>query len=84
MTVLNISVPDGLKEFVDAEVSKGRYRSPSEYVSALIKEAQKLKTKRDLESMLLAGLKSGEPVFIKKRYWQNKHGRLAKEPLKNQ
>ena len=77
MTVLNISLPDRLKEFVEAEVSEGRYRTPSEYVSALIKEAKKRKTRQKLEAMLLAGLNSGNPLLVTKRYWENKHRRLA-------
>ena len=82
MTVLNISLPDGLKEFVEAEVSEGRYQTPSEYVSALIKEAKKRKSKQKLEALLLEGLNSGDPLPVTKRYWENKHRRLAKRQTK--
>jgi antitoxin ParD1/3/4 len=78
MTVLNISLSDALKEFVESEISEKGYRTASEYVSALIKEAKKRKAKQRLEKMLLAGLHSGDPVPVTNQYWGSKHRRLAK------
>ena len=40
MTTMNVSLPDELKTFVDAQVSRGDYGSTSEYVRDLIRRAQ--------------------------------------------
>jgi antitoxin ParD1/3/4 len=40
MRTLNVSLPDELKSFVDAQVSRGDYGSTSEYVRDLIRRAQ--------------------------------------------
>jgi antitoxin ParD1/3/4 len=83
MTVLRISLSDGLKEFVEAEVSERGYRTESEYIAALIKEAKKRKAKQKLETMLLAGLSSGDPMPVTEHYWETKHGRLARRRTKS-
>lgn len=55
MTTMNVSLPDELKSFVDAQVSRGDYGSTSEYVRDLIRRAQD----RDrLRSALLEGASS--------------------------
>jgi len=40
MTTMNISLPDSLKSFVDAQVSEGDYTSSSEYVRELLRKEQ--------------------------------------------
>jgi len=57
---MNISLPDPLKDFVDAQISSGRYSSVSEYVRELIREDEKRKAEARLEAMLLEGLASPE------------------------
>lgn len=49
---MNISLPDGLKNFVDRQVSARGYGSSSEYVLGLIRKDQ---DRQDLWEMLLAG-----------------------------
>ena len=34
-----------------------------------------------IEALLLAGLNSGDPLPVTKRYWENKHRRLAKRQI---
>ena len=41
MTTMNISVPDEMKAFVEAEMAQEGYASASEYLRALIRDAQK-------------------------------------------
>ena len=60
MQTMNISLPDPLKDFVDAQISSGRYSSVSEYVRELIREDEKRKAEARLEAMLLEGLASPE------------------------
>ena len=47
MTAMNISLPDELKAFVDAQVA-GRYSTSSEYVRELIRREQDKQKLRDL------------------------------------
>ena len=60
MQTMNISLPDPLKDFVDAQISSGRYSSVSEYVRELIRQDEKCKAEARLEAMLLEGLASPE------------------------
>ncbi len=58
MTTMNISLPDEMKAFIDAQMSEEGYASASEYLRTLIREAQKRKAKDALDAMLLEGLKN--------------------------
>jgi len=60
MQRMNISLPDPLKKFVDAQIAQGRYSSVSEYVRELISADEKRKAKELLEAKLLEGLKDAE------------------------
>jgi antitoxin ParD1/3/4 len=60
MQHVNISLPEPLKEFVDAQIASGRYGSVSEYVRELIREDEKHKAKERLDSLLVEGLTSEE------------------------
>ena len=43
MSTLSISLPEPMKIFVDAEAAAGGYNTTSDYVNALIREAQERK-----------------------------------------
>ena len=60
MQSMNISLPDPLKQFVDGQVSTGRYSSGSEYESELIRADEKRKAEEQLEAKLLEGLSSAD------------------------
>lgn len=60
MQSMNISLPDPLKQFVDGQLSSGRYSSASEYVRELIRADEKRKAQDQLEAKLLEGLSSAE------------------------
>ena len=55
MTTMNISLPDTLKSFVDAQVSERGYGTSSEYVRELIRTDQ---DRRQLRDLLLQGASS--------------------------
>ena len=61
MTSLNISLPEPMKEFIEGEVKRGAYSTPSEFVRELVREAQKRHT-RNQEERLLEALVSGESL----------------------
>jgi antitoxin ParD1/3/4 len=62
MTSLNISLPESLKNFVETEVRKGGYSTPSEYVRSLLRDAQKRSAGERLEALLLEGVRSGKAI----------------------
>lgn len=55
MTTMNVSLPEELKSFVDAEVDAGNYSSTSEYVRELIRRDH---DRRQLKMALLEGARS--------------------------
>ena len=65
MESMNISLPEPLKQFVDGQISTGRYSSASEYVRELIRADEKRKAEEGLETKLLEGLNSPESKLSK-------------------
>lgn len=57
MGTMNISLPDGLRDFVDGQVERGGYGTSSEYVRELIRRDQE---RLRLRSLLLEG--AGSPA----------------------
>lgn len=55
MATMNISLPDALKTFVDAQVAESGYGTSSEYVRELIRKDQ---DRQHLRGLLLAGVSS--------------------------
>lgn len=55
MSTMNISLPEGLKSFVDQQVSTRGYGTSSEYVRELIRKDQDI---QKLRSLLLEGANS--------------------------
>lgn len=60
MATMNISLPDSMKDWVEAQVNTGRYRNASDYVRDLIRRdlgrADKI---TQMQSLVSAGLESG-------------------------
>lgn len=65
---MNISLPEPLKQFVDAQIAAGRYSSVSEYVRELIRDDEKRKAQERLEALLLEGLQ-GEETELTRDDW---------------
>ena len=65
---MNISLPDPLKEFVDDQISEGRYSSVSEYIRELIRGDEKRKAEMRLEALLLEGLESDESELTRQDF----------------
>lgn len=61
MARLNISIPDSLKAWIDAQVESGTYGNASEYIRDLILKDQRRKEAIGvLQSAIDVGVKSGE------------------------
>lgn len=78
MTTLNISLPDSMRAFIDEQIALGGYSTASEYIRDLIRQAQKQAAQEKLDSLLIEGLESGEPIEITDEWWQAKQERLIK------
>ncbi len=74
VTSMNISLPESLREFVDAQVSKGGFSSASEYVRQLIREAQDHAT---VETKLLEAIERGGKGELNADYWRQKDSHIA-------
>ncbi len=55
MTTMNVSLPETLKAFVDAQTEQGGYGSTSEFVRALIRREQ---DRQQLKALLIDGASS--------------------------
>jgi len=75
---MNISLPDPLKQFVDGQISTGRYSSASEYVRELIRADEKRKAEESLEAKLLEGLSSAETELTPEDWKAIRNDALAK------
>ena len=82
VTTLNVSLPESMRSFVDAQVSRGGYTSASEYMRELIREAQKKAAQKALEARLLKNLRSGQPIKLSEDYWNTKFGRVRERAKK--
>lgn len=66
MSTMNISLPEGLKSFVDEQVTARGYGTSSEYVRELIRKDQ---DRQRLRAMLLEGAASAPGRPAKKSYF---------------
>jgi len=60
MATMNVSLPDPMKNWVEAQTRSGRYSNASDYVRDLIRRDQERAGARDeLQKLVTEGLKSG-------------------------
>ena len=60
MATMNISVPDPMKDWVQAQIEGGKYASSSDYVRDLIRKDQKQQYKlMALQAAITLGIESG-------------------------
>ena len=87
MASLNISLPQSLKEYVEAQIERSGYSTPSEYIRTLLRDDQKRRAEDRLEALLLEGLESGESIPVTPEYIERKRKQLierhAKKTKKN-
>ena len=70
MTTLSISLPEALKEFVEEQVSKGGYGTPSEYLGSLIREARARSLGQEIDAKLVEALESGPAAPMTHEDWE--------------
>ena len=68
MATMNISLPDSLREWIDAQVKSGRYATASDYVRELVRDHQEYRLKLAKLNELL---EEGEQSGISDRSWES-------------
>ena len=64
MATMNVSIPDQMREWVEAQLESGLYSNASDYIRDLIRRDQEYKDKREA---LIQALKAGEKSGVSKR-----------------
>jgi antitoxin ParD1/3/4 len=77
METMNIALPESMKHFVQERVTEGGYSSVSEYVRELIRADQKRKVEERIDTLLLEGVESGQPIPVTEAYWEEKKRNLT-------
>lgn len=70
MAIMNISLPEEMKSFIEARMAEEGYASASEYLRSLIRDAQKHQARQELEAKLLEGL-HGPTVEMTREDWDS-------------
>ena len=85
LTTLYISLPRTQREFVETAAARSGCTTTSEYIRRLIHDAQQREVQEELERKLLEGLRSGEPIEVDRKFWddrrrelEQRHGRQKK------
>ena len=65
MATMNISLPDPMRDWVQAQIKVGKYASSSDYVRDLIRKDQEQRDKLAvLQSAITQGLESGAAEYF--------------------
>jgi antitoxin ParD1/3/4 len=64
MKTKEITLPEAMQQFVEAQVIAGDYDCASEYIRDLVRADQKRHAKAQLEEMLLSSINSGDAVDL--------------------
>ncbi len=80
MATMNVSLPEPLKAWVEAQARSGRYSNASDYVRDLIRRDQERAAKMDdLQKLISEGVGSGEAASFDAQAFlaraREKHGR---------
>jgi antitoxin ParD1/3/4 len=73
MATMNVSLPDGLKEFVEAQVAERGYGTSSEFIRELIRREQ---ARTQLRALVVEGMGSGPGSELDEAYFQRLRERI--------
>jgi antitoxin ParD1/3/4 len=69
MTTMNVSLPDEMKSFVETQIAREGHASASDYLTSLIREAQRRQAILELNDKLREGLESGPATVMTREDW---------------
>lgn len=81
MTSLSIDLPEPLKVFVELEAEESGYATASDYIRALIRDAEHRKSEQALESLLSEGLHSTDREAMNDAEWESHKQRCRAQRL---
>ena len=67
---LNITIPSSLDAWIEREVARGGFGTPSEYIRHLLRKAQVEWTAESIDAANIQGEKSGRAVAMTARDWE--------------
>jgi antitoxin ParD1/3/4 len=74
--MMNISLPEQIKAFINEQAGAAGF-TVSEYIYRLVlREQERMVQQKRVESLLLDGLESGEPIEVTEEWWEQKYGQL--------
>ena len=74
MATMNVSLPDALKDFVEAQVNEHGYGTSSEFVRTLIRREH---DRAQLRALIVDGMASGPGSELDDAYLQNLRDRIG-------
>jgi hypothetical protein len=78
MATITISWSDSLKALAESQAVKAGFATVSDYLEALVLDAQKQEIRRTLDSRLLEAIRSPTPdIDVTDEYWEAKMSRFA-------
>jgi antitoxin ParD1/3/4 len=79
--MLSISLSEQIQSFVEEQASVAGFNSVNDYINHLILRGRERVVQQErIESLLLEGLDSGEPIEATDDWWEQKRDRLV-EPF---
>jgi antitoxin ParD1/3/4 len=84
MVNVSVSLPDHLKDLIEAKVLEGGHGDSSQYLYHLICQDIAQTLPENLEQQLLEGLESGNPIEATDEWWEQKRAQLLESHQPNQ
>jgi antitoxin ParD1/3/4 len=76
-SMLNISLPNQIIDFIERQAIADGFSTPSEYVlNIILREQERLGQQQRVESLLIEGLDSGESVEVTDDWWSSQRAVL--------
>ena len=76
-SMLNISLPNQISDFIERQAIADGFNTPSEYVFHIIlREQERLEQQQWVESLLIEGLDSGKSIEVTDDWWNAKRAAL--------
>mgnify|MGYP001606730173 CR=1 FL=1 len=75
---MNISLPEGLKDWVEQQVEERGYSTASEYVRDVLRREQEQAARKRVDSRLTEAINSGESTLMTRKDWE----RIRSEGMK--
>jgi antitoxin ParD1/3/4 len=76
MDIMQITVPEALKDFLQVQAAKRGFASPSDYVQSLLADLQeRAAEKKGLEALLLEGVRSPS-VIADAAFWEERRRKV--------